>query len=64
MTEKVKSQHLERGAYVYVLDLFMWISYRCFTARGRERGTPLFGDFGLASQLGSVSYARPRPNFF
>jgi hypothetical protein len=41
------------------LDLFMWVSYRCFTARGRER-VPLFGGFGLASQLGSVSYARPR----
>lgn len=41
------------------LDLFMWLSYRCFTARGRER-VPLFGDFGLISQLGSVDYARPR----
>jgi hypothetical protein len=27
------------------LDLFMWLSYRCFTARGRER-VPLFGAFG------------------
>jgi hypothetical protein len=41
------------------LDLFMWLSYRCFTARGKER-VPLFGDFGLISQLGSVEYARPR----
>jgi hypothetical protein len=41
------------------LDLFMWISYRCFTARGEER-VPLFGSFGLANQLGSVGYARPR----
>lgn len=41
------------------LDLFMWLSYRCFTARGRER-VPLFGDFGLISQLGSADYARPR----
>ena len=41
------------------LDLFMWLSYRCFTARGRER-VPLFGDFGLVSQLGSTEYARPR----
>ena len=40
------------------LDLFMWLSYRCFTARGRER-VPLFGEYGLVSQLGSVSYARP-----
>jgi hypothetical protein len=41
------------------LDLFIWLSYRCFTARGRER-VPLFGDFGLVSQLGSADYARPR----
>jgi hypothetical protein len=41
------------------LDLFMWLSYRCYSARGRER-VPLFGEFGLASQLGCVSYARPR----
>ena len=41
------------------LDLFMWLSYRCFMLRGPER-IPLFGDFGLVSQLGSVNYARPR----
>ena len=41
------------------LDLFMWLSYRCFTAKGSER-IPIFGDFGLASQLGSADYARPR----
>jgi len=41
------------------LDLFMWLSYRCFTSRGKER-VPLFGDFGLVSQLGSADYARPR----
>jgi hypothetical protein len=41
------------------LDLFMWLSYRCFTAKGLER-VPIFGDFGLASQLGSADYARPR----
>lgn len=41
------------------LDLFMWLSYRCFTAKGKER-VPLFGEFGLVSQLGSVEYARPR----
>ncbi len=41
------------------LDLFMWLSYRCFTARKRER-IPLFGEFGLISQLGSTEYARPR----
>src|SRR4051794_38115820 len=37
----------------------MWLSYRCFTAKGQER-IPIFGDFGLAAQLGSVDYARPR----
>ena len=37
----------------------MWLSYRCFAARGKER-VPLFGDFGLVSQLGSIEYARPR----
>ncbi|HWF59007.1 MAG TPA: replication protein RepA [Nitrospira sp.] len=41
------------------LDLFMWLSYRCFTAQGKER-VPLFGDFGLIRQLGSADYARPR----
>ena len=41
------------------LDLFTWLSYRCFTARGRER-VPLFGELGLVSQLGSTDYARPR----
>ena len=41
------------------LDLFMWLSYRCFTAKGQER-IPIFGDFGLAMQLGSIEYARPR----
>lgn len=42
-----------------VLDLFMWLSYRSFTAKGEER-IPLFGPDGLSAQLGSVEYARPR----
>jgi len=41
------------------LDLFIWLSYRCFVAKGCER-VPLFGDFGLVNQLGSSDYARPR----
>lgn len=41
------------------LDLFMWLSYRCFTAKGQER-ILIFGDFGLVAQLGSADYARPR----
>jgi hypothetical protein len=36
-----------------VLDLFVWLCYRCFTAK-REEQIPLFGVFGLANQLGSV----------
>jgi hypothetical protein len=42
-----------------VLDLFMWLSYRCFLAKGQE-AIPLLGPFGLASQIGSIEYARPR----
>ena len=42
-----------------VLDLFMWLSYRCFMAKGKET-IPLFGPSGLASQIGSIEYARPR----
>jgi hypothetical protein len=42
-----------------VLDLFMWLSYRCFFAKGAE-SIPIFGEYGLARQLGSVDYSRPR----
>jgi hypothetical protein len=42
-----------------VLDLFMWLSYRCFLAKGEE-SISLFGPYGLASQIGSIEYARPR----
>jgi hypothetical protein len=41
------------------LDLFMWLSYRCFLAKGGET-VPLFGPYGLATQIGSIEYARPR----
>lgn len=41
------------------LDLFLWLSYRCFTAKGPEV-VPLFGESGLAAQLGAVEYSRPR----
>lgn len=41
------------------LDLYTWLSYRCFTAKGQDR-IPIFGQFGLVAQLGSVEYARPR----
>jgi hypothetical protein len=42
-----------------VLDLFVWLSYRCFTAKGKE-AIPIFGPFGLVEQLGVTEYARPR----
>ena len=42
-----------------ILDLFMWLSYRCFAAKGEEL-VPMFGPRGLAAQLGNVEYARPR----
>ena len=42
-----------------VLDLFMWLSYRCFVANGKAM-IPLFGSHGLTSQIGSIEYARPR----
>ena len=39
--------------------LFMWLSYRCFIAKVTE-SIPLFGDFGLANQIGTTEYSRPR----
>jgi hypothetical protein len=42
-----------------VLDLLMWLPYRCYTAKAEEC-IPLFGKFGLGGQLGSVEYSRPR----
>lgn len=41
-----------------LLDLFMWLTYRCFVATGPE-SIPLFGPFGLTQQLGCVEYTRP-----
>ena len=42
-----------------VLDLFMWLTYRCFTAKGPEP-IPIFGPFGLVNQIGSIEYSRKR----
>lgn len=42
-----------------VLDLFVWLCYRCKIAAG-EQSIPLFGEYGLANQLGSVQYSRER----
>ena len=41
------------------LDLFTWLSYRCFVAK-TEECIPLFGEFGLVRQLGVAAYTRPR----
>ena len=38
---------------------FQWLSYRCFIAKVTE-SIPLFGDFGLANQIGTTEYSRPR----
>jgi hypothetical protein len=42
-----------------VLDVFMWLVYRCFVAKQEEQ-IPLFGEFDLTAQLESVEYTRPR----
>jgi len=42
-----------------VLDLYMWLSYRCFKAKDPE-SIPIFGEFGLANHLGCVECSRPR----
>jgi len=41
-----------------LLDLFLWLAYRCFVAKGQE-AIPLFGPSGLSRQLGCVEYSRP-----
>ena len=42
-----------------VLDLFMWLVYRCFVSRGPEF-IPIFGQCGLVRQIGSVEYSLER----
>ena len=42
-----------------VLDLFVWLTYRCFSAKEPEL-IRLFGSHGLAQQLDCVEYSRPR----
>jgi len=41
------------------LDLYVWLSYRCFTAKSEE-SVPIFGSFGLIRQIGSVEYSCAR----
>jgi hypothetical protein len=53
--EAVRVLHAAPG----VLDFFVWLCYRCFTAKENEE-IPLFGRYGLANQLGTVEYSRPR----
>ena len=42
-----------------VLDLYMRLTYRCFKATSCE-AIPIFGEFGLAGQIGTLEYSRPR----
>ena len=41
------------------LDLYTWLTWRCHQAKGPER-VALFGNYGLANQLGVQVYARER----
>lgn len=41
------------------LDLYLWITYRSFTAKTWQ-SIPLFGPQGLQAQLGCAEYSRPR----
>jgi Plasmid encoded RepA protein len=41
------------------LDLYVWLSWRCFHAKRAER-VPLFGSGGLVNQLGVMEYSRDR----
>ena len=41
------------------LDFYLWLTWRCHSARGRE-GIRMFGPTGLQAQLGSGEYLRPR----
>jgi hypothetical protein len=41
------------------LDLYMWLVWRCFSAKRTEE-IPLFGSYGLAAQLGVFDYTRDR----
>jgi hypothetical protein len=37
----------------------MWLSYRCFVAKGEE-AIPIFSSYGLVAQIGTADYTRPR----
>jgi hypothetical protein len=41
------------------LDLYMWLVWRCHVAKGTQ-SIPLFGNCGLANQLGVPEYSRDR----
>jgi len=42
------------------LDLYMWLTWRCWTASEPLERIPLFGAAGLAQQLGTPNYTRER----
>ncbi len=63
--EILRSPHTNRsgscqGAFIQsaALDLFMWLSYRCFTAREGARST--LWRIRTHQPTGSADYARPR----
>jgi len=43
--------------YITLGEEFMWLCYRCFVSRGQE-SIPLFGQYGLTTQLGDRSNIR------
>lgn len=42
------------------LDFYMWLAWRCWTASEPVERIPLFGNAGLAGQLGTPEYTRER----
>jgi hypothetical protein len=42
------------------LDFYMWLAWRCWTASETVEVIPLFGECGLARQLGTREYSRER----
>jgi len=43
-----------------LLDFYVWLAWRSFTARGHTARIPLFGPSGLSAQLGNAPYSMAR----
>jgi hypothetical protein len=41
-----------------MLESYSWLRYLCFQAKGAE-SVPIFGEFGLRTQLGCIEYTCP-----